>query len=155
MKSAMITGAGSGLGRASALALAARGCALVLVDIDKAATAKVARECGNAQVLLQDLTAPGGAEAAVLRSIVALGELSIVVNNAGYGAGEAFLDMREATWDRTLDLNLKAVALICAARVGTCASWAAAVSSMSCRRRLGWRCRTILRMPRARPVWMR
>jgi NAD(P)-dependent dehydrogenase (short-subunit alcohol dehydrogenase family) len=37
------------------------------------------------------------------------------VNNAGYGAGEAFLDMREATWDRTLDLNLKAVALICAA----------------------------------------
>jgi 3-oxoacyl-[acyl-carrier protein] reductase len=115
MKFAMITGAGSGLGRATALALAARDCALALVDIDETAAAEVARECSNAQVIVQDLTAPGGAEAAVSRSIAALGGLSIVVNNAGYGVGEAFLGMREATWDRTLDLNLKAVALICAA----------------------------------------
>jgi NAD(P)-dependent dehydrogenase (short-subunit alcohol dehydrogenase family) len=115
MHSAMITGAGSGLGRATALALAARGCALALVDIDEAAAAEVARACGSAHVIMQDLTAPDGAEAAVARSISALGNLDIVVNNAGYGAGEAFLEMREATWDRTLDLNLKAVALICAA----------------------------------------
>jgi NAD(P)-dependent dehydrogenase (short-subunit alcohol dehydrogenase family) len=52
---------------------------------------------------------------AVTRTIDALGGLTIAVNNAGYGAGEAFLEMREATWGRTLDLNLKAVALICAA----------------------------------------
>ncbi len=115
MHSAMITGAGSGLGRATALALAARGCALALVDIDETTTAEVARTCGNAHVIVQDLTAPGGAEVAVTRSIAVLGALDIVVNNAGYGAGEAFLAMREATWDRTLDLNLKAVALICAA----------------------------------------
>jgi NAD(P)-dependent dehydrogenase (short-subunit alcohol dehydrogenase family) len=115
MKFAMITGAGSGLGRAVALALAARGCALALVDIDEAAAAETTRECGHAQVIVQDLTAPGAAEAAVSRSIAVLGGLSIVVNNADYGAGESFLDMREATWDRTLDLNLKAVALICAA----------------------------------------
>jgi len=115
MHTAMITGAGSGLGRATALALSARGCALALVDIDATATEQVARDCGNAHVIAQDLTAPGGAEAAVARSIAALHRLSIVVNNAGYGAGEAFLDMREATWDRTLDLNLKAVAMICAA----------------------------------------
>ena len=112
---AMITGAGGGLGRATALALAGRGCALALVDIDEAAAAEVAHDCGNAHVIDQDLTAPGGAETAVTRSIAALGDLDIVVNNAGYGAGEAFLDMREATWDRTLDLNLKALALICAA----------------------------------------
>jgi NAD(P)-dependent dehydrogenase (short-subunit alcohol dehydrogenase family) len=115
MRSAMITGAGSGLGRATALALAARGCALALIDIDEAATTAVARACSNAHVIVQNLIAPGGVEAAVARGIAALGRLDIVVNNAGYGAGEAFLDMREATWDRTLDLNLKAVALICAA----------------------------------------
>ena len=115
MQLAMVTGAGSGLGRATALALAQRGCRLALVDINAAAAEAIARECGHAHAIVQDLTAPGGAEAAVARSIAALDGLSIVVNNAGYGAGEAFLEMRDATWDRTLDLNLKAVALICAA----------------------------------------
>jgi NAD(P)-dependent dehydrogenase (short-subunit alcohol dehydrogenase family) len=115
MQTAMITGAGSGLGRATAQALSARGCTLALVDINEASAADTACACGNAHVIVQDLTAPGGAEAAVTRSIAALGSLSIVINNAGYGAGEPFLEMRDATWDLTLDLNLKAVALICAA----------------------------------------
>ena len=110
----------------------------------------------RARVIVQDLTAPGGAEAAVTRSIAALGGLDIVVNNAGYGAGEAFLEMREATWDRTLDLNLKAVALICAAagRHMRDAGQADA-SSTSPRPPRAWRCRTTWRMRRARRASMR
>jgi 3-oxoacyl-[acyl-carrier protein] reductase len=113
---AMITGAGSGLGRATALALAARGCALALIDIDAAATNAVAVECRTpAAVIIQDLTADAGPQAAVDSAIAALGGVDIVINNAGYGAGEDFFAMDGTTWDRTLDLNLKAVALICAA----------------------------------------
>ena len=70
-RTAMITGAGSGLGRATALALAARGCRLALVDVDAVATAEVARACGDAQVIVLDLAAPGGASAAVARSLYA------------------------------------------------------------------------------------
>jgi len=55
------------------------------------------------------------ADLAVAEALEALGGLDIVVNNAGWGIGEAFLAMTEASWDRTLALNLKAVALICAA----------------------------------------
>jgi NAD(P)-dependent dehydrogenase (short-subunit alcohol dehydrogenase family) len=113
---AMITGAGGGLGRATALALAARGGTLALVDIDTATANAVAAECRTqAAVIIQDLTADTGPQAAVDSAIAALGGLDIVINNAGYGAGEDFFAMRGATWDRTLDLNLKAVALICAA----------------------------------------
>ena len=115
MKRAMVTGAGSGLGRAVAAGLAARGCAVALVDIDEKAIRAMAAGLAHAHCIPQDLTAPGGPATAVTRVIAALGGLDIVVNNAGYGAGEAFLDLDEANWDRTLDLNLKATAFICAA----------------------------------------
>ncbi len=117
IKSALVTGAGGGLGRAVALALAARGCAVAALDINGPAVEETGAEAGSGLVtpLVMDLTAPGAAELAVVESLEALGGLDIVVNNAGWGIGEAFLAMTEASWDRTLALNLKAVALICAA----------------------------------------
>ena len=113
---ALVTGAGSGLGRAVAVGLAARGCTVVLVDIDELAVTEAALECRHhARTVVQDLTAPGGPDLAVTLAAATLGGLDIVVNNAGHGVAEPFLAMTEASWDRTLDLNLKAVALICAA----------------------------------------
>ena len=114
---ALVTGAGGGLGRAIALALAKRGCAVVALDINGTAAQETADEAGSGLVtpLTMDLTAPGSPELAVVEAIAALGGLDIVVNNAGFGIGEAFLEMTEAGWDRTLAVNLKAVALMCAA----------------------------------------
>ena len=114
---ALVTGAGGGLGRAVTLALAKRGCAVVALDINGTAAQETADEAGSGLVtpLTMDLTAPGSPELAVMEAIAALGGLDVVVNNAGFGIGEAFLEMTEANWDRTLALNLKAVALICAA----------------------------------------
>ena len=117
IKSALVTGAGGGLGRAIALALAARGCAVAALDVNGPAVEETVAEAGSGLItpLTMDLTAPGAADLAVAEALEALGGLDIVVNNAGWGIGEAFLAMTEASWDRTLALNLKAVALICAA----------------------------------------
>jgi 3-oxoacyl-[acyl-carrier protein] reductase len=116
---ALVTGAGSGLGRAVALGLAARGCDIVLLDIDGAALREVALSCGKrggrVLELMIDLSTPDGPTAGIDRAIAAFGRLDILVNNAGFGVAESFFEMSAATWDRTLDLNLRAVALGCAA----------------------------------------
>src|ERR1700677_3639963 len=116
LTAALVTGAGGGLGRAVALALAARGCAVAALDIDGPAAEATTAEASSGLVtpMVLDLTAPGAAELAVAESLEALGGLDSVINNAGWRIGEAFLEMTEASWDRTLALTLKAVALICA-----------------------------------------
>ena len=114
---AVVTGAGSGLGRSVAIGLAARGCDITIVDIDAGAGESARRDCEakgvTAHFIEADLLASGAAARIVGRAIDLTGSIGILVNNAGYGAGEAFLDMKEATWDRTLGLNLRALAMMC------------------------------------------
>jgi NAD(P)-dependent dehydrogenase (short-subunit alcohol dehydrogenase family) len=62
-----------------------------------------------------DLCSSDGPAAGVERAVEAFGRLDILVNNAGFGAAEPFFEMTAAAWDRTLGLNLRAVALACAA----------------------------------------
>ena len=94
IRSALVTGAGGGLGRAVTLALAARGCAVAALDINATAAEETAAEAGSGLVtpLTMDLTAPGSPELGVAESISAPGGLDIVVNNAGWGIGEPFLE---------------------------------------------------------------
>ena len=108
----LVTGAASGLGRAVALAAAARAAKVVVADIDAASAEAVAKACGG-QALVVDLVTDAGQ--AVEDGAKLLGGLDVLVNNAGYGAGEAFLQMKAETWDRTLGLNVKALALATAA----------------------------------------
>ncbi len=109
----LVTGGASGLGRAVALGSGARGAKVVVADIDRAGAEAVAQTCGG-HALVVDLI-KGDPAQAVEDGAKLLGGLDVLVNNAGYGAGEAFLEMKPETWDRTLGLNVKALALASAA----------------------------------------
>lgn len=111
-----ITGCSRGFGREWAIAALERGDRVAATARDLSTLDDLVTKYGDALLPIQlDVTDREADFAAVRQAHEHFGSLDIVVNNAGYGAGEAFFDMREETWDRTLDLNLKAVALICAA----------------------------------------
>jgi NAD(P)-dependent dehydrogenase (short-subunit alcohol dehydrogenase family) len=111
-KTALVTGAGRGIGRAAALALAAAGAELILVSRTKRELDEVAREItsrgGNAQALPFDVTD----SAAVCDVFTDLGRLDILVNNAGLNRPQPFLEVDEATLDLLLGLNVRAAFLV-------------------------------------------
>ncbi|OZM70650.1 short chain dehydrogenase [Amycolatopsis antarctica] len=106
----VVTGAGSGIGRATALAFAGHGADLVLTDIDpdgRAETARLADELG-ARVAQYTVDSSDGAAVHAFAADVrdTLGVPDIVVNNAGIGISGSFLDTGEADWQRVIDVNL-------------------------------------------------
>jgi NAD(P)-dependent dehydrogenase (short-subunit alcohol dehydrogenase family) len=119
VKAAVVTGGGGGLGRSVALLLARRGWSVAIVDVDAGAAEEVARSCreagGQAVAITADLGSADGPAAMVDRAVEAFGRIDVLVNNAGFGTCEAFLDMTAAAWDKTLDVNLRGVALATAA----------------------------------------
>ncbi len=111
-KTALVTGAGRGIGRAVALALAAAGAELVLVSrtasqLEEVA-GEIAQEGGRARALPLDVT-----DSAALRdAFAALGRLDILINNAGVNRPQPFLEVDEATLDRLLNLNVRAAFIV-------------------------------------------
>src|SRR6266851_2092376 len=107
-KIALVTGAGRGIGRAVALALAAAGAELLLnsrTPAELAAlAADIAAQGGQARPLPFDVTDSDAARAA----IAGLPRLDILVNNAGINRPQPFLAVDEATLDRMIALNIKA-----------------------------------------------
>jgi NAD(P)-dependent dehydrogenase (short-subunit alcohol dehydrogenase family) len=109
---AVVTGAGRGLGRAAALALAEAGATPVLVartagDLQEVAD-EIAARGGRAQTLVCDVTDAGQ----VTARIGGLARIDILINNAGMNIPEPFLEVSEDHLDRILALNIKAAFLV-------------------------------------------
>jgi len=115
----LITGAGRGIGKAVALALAAEGADLALVARglpDLEVTAKEVRALGRtAVVAAMDVTDAAAVEATTDRMVAALGGLDILVNNSGVITASRVLDTSVQEWDRVLGTNLRGTFLVCRA----------------------------------------
>jgi len=108
---ALVTGASSGIGEATARALAARGAKVALAARRLERLEKLASEIGGeghtALAIESDITDPEQAAGAVERTVAELGRLDIVVNNAGVMLLGPLEDAPLEEWDRMIDLNLK------------------------------------------------
>lgn len=115
-KLAAVTGAGSGIGRASAHALAAAGAVVAVVDRDSAAGAAVAEEIraagGRSITIVADVSSAEGAGylAAIVRT--ELGGLDILHNNAGIQRYGTVVSTPESEWDTVMLVNLKSMYLV-------------------------------------------
>ena len=120
-KSAVVTGAGSGIGRATAIALAAEGATVAVTDIDPHSaqetvdTILAAGQDGRAFQLDVSDQEQIGQVAADIRQ--ALGTPSVLVNNAGIAVGGYFLDTSPESWERIISINLMGVVHCCRAFV--------------------------------------
>lgn len=108
---ALVTGASSGIGEATARQLAAEGAAVALVARRKERLEKLAAEIiaagGQALVLAADITRQDQAIAAVERTLKEYGRLDTLVNNAGVMLNSTVLNADTSEWERMIDLNLK------------------------------------------------
>lgn len=115
-KVAFITGASSGIGRATAVAFAAEGADVVVTGIDQegnAETTRLAAEHGGRTLALRcDVTQSDDIAAALAQTVGTFGRLDIAFNNAGIEQPPAALaDIGVEDWDRLIDVNLRSVFL--------------------------------------------
>ncbi|SEQ86414.1 NAD(P)-dependent dehydrogenase, short-chain alcohol dehydrogenase family [Solimonas aquatica] len=110
-RSIIVTGAGGGLGRAYALALAAEGAGVIVNDIRREAAQAVVDEIrkagGKAVASCDDITSMDGARAIVATGVEAFGDVQGVVNNAGIVRDRMFASLSEEDWDLVIKVHLK------------------------------------------------
>jgi NAD(P)-dependent dehydrogenase (short-subunit alcohol dehydrogenase family) len=116
-RAAVITGAGSGIGRAMALQFAREGARVLAADVNAAAaeeTAALVREAGGEALPLQvNVTEPAEVQAMLERARDAFGGVQILCNNAGIGSTTDVVDCEPDEWDRVMAVNVKGVFLGC------------------------------------------
>ena len=110
-KVALVTGGGSGIGRATALLLAEEGARVAVVDLDSARASAVADEItgagGRAVVVRGDVSTDGSAEAIVQQVLEGLGRVDVLVNSAGLGANRRLAEITDDFVEQIFSVNLK------------------------------------------------
>jgi NAD(P)-dependent dehydrogenase (short-subunit alcohol dehydrogenase family) len=114
-KVALITGAGSGIGRQSALLFAKEGAAIVAVDVNEPAARDTAAAIPNAIAVRADVSKSADCAAMIAAAERQFGKLNVLFNNAGimHGKDDDAISTEEAVWDMTLDINARGVFLGC------------------------------------------
>jgi NAD(P)-dependent dehydrogenase (short-subunit alcohol dehydrogenase family) len=114
-RKALVTGAGRGIGKVLALALAEAGCDVAILEIDKKTAEDSAAEIqakGCKSIGIQvDVTRKDQVDSAFTKAAKALGGLDICINNAGISIQKPAEEMPEQDYDRIIDINIKGVFL--------------------------------------------
>ena len=123
-KTALVTGGGSGIGRAASMAYAHEGARVVVADVNVEGgeeTVQQIKEAGGEAILVHaDVSKPQDTEAMVAQAVEAFGSLDCAFNNAGISGGRDRLltaDYLEDDWDRVISINLKGVWLCMKAEI--------------------------------------
>lgn len=119
---AIVTGGGSGQGRATSLLFAQEGANLVVADMNLSGAEETARlinqnEGGQATAVQTDVTQANDAQSMVETALTKYGRVDILINNAGMTLFKGIDDTTEEDWDRIVDTNLKGVFLCCKAAI--------------------------------------
>lgn len=109
----LITGGGSGIGRATAELCAVEGASVAVVDRDLASASETATHIvqhgGKAHAIQTDVTDATAVEAMAKEALTTFSRIDVLVNNAGGSEGTDILTIDESSWDQMLALNLKSV----------------------------------------------